>query len=56
MIQLVEKKLEKLKQVAGNYNKTSVLEQLSKVEAKKFKDVKQLTDWFLTKVLTSKQD
>lgn len=31
MIQLVEKKLEKLKQVAMNYSKTGVLEQLNKV-------------------------
>jgi|JI6StandDraft_1071083.scaffolds.fasta_scaffold06241_5 hypothetical protein len=44
---MVEKKFAKLKNIANQYCKESVKEELQKVEAKRFKDIYVLTDWFV---------
>lgn len=44
---MVEKKFSKLKNIANAFCKESVKEELGKVEAKRFKDVNAVTEWFV---------
>ncbi len=46
MSDLVSKKLNKLKEIAKKHCRESVKEELGKVDAKQFRDLGQLTEWF----------